>query len=86
METGFAPLFTGQVFFRPPGLHWRDSREAAEREVWHFRASTPGATDTRHGARRFLLGARWKTWMGRPGEDSAERKTAHVIVTPASLR
>ena len=53
VETGFAPLFTGQVFFRPPGLHWRDSREATEREVWHVRAPVVGAADTGHGARRF---------------------------------
>ena len=51
VETGFAPLFTGQVFFRPPGLRWRDSREATEREVWHVRAPVVGAADTGHGAR-----------------------------------
>jgi hypothetical protein len=53
VETGFAPLFTGQVFFWPIGLHWRDSREATEREVWHVRAPVVGAADTGHGGRRF---------------------------------
>ena len=31
VETGFAPLFTWQVFFRPSGLHCRDSRGATGR-------------------------------------------------------
>ena len=59
VEIGFAPLFTGQVFFQPPGLHWRDSREVTERtslrlragEGWHARAPVVGGPDTLHGAR-----------------------------------
>jgi hypothetical protein len=53
VEISFAPLFTGQVFFAPRGLHWRDSREATEQEGWHVRAPVVGAADKRQGEGRF---------------------------------
>jgi len=53
VETGFAPLFTGQVFFQLIGLHWRDSREATEREVRHLRGTVVAAASRRRGEGRF---------------------------------
>ena len=49
VETTFAPLFTGQVFFMPEGLHSRDSREVTGREVWHVRAGVAARADKRQG-------------------------------------
>ena len=49
VETGFAPLFTGQVFFAPEGLRERDSREGTEPEVWHARAPVVAASRKRQG-------------------------------------
>ena len=53
VETGFAPLFTGQVFFQLIGLHWRDSREATEREVRYVRGTVVAAASRRRGEGRF---------------------------------
>ena len=49
VESGFAPLFTGQLFFMPEGLHSGDSREATGREVWHARAGVAAGADKRQG-------------------------------------
>ena len=49
VEIGFIPLFTGQVFFGPEGLHCRDSREGPEPEVWHARAAMVAAARKRQG-------------------------------------
>jgi hypothetical protein len=53
VEIAFVPLFTGQVFFMPGGLHSGDSREATGREVWHARGPVVERRDKRQGEGRF---------------------------------
>ena len=76
VETGFIPLFTGQVFFRLPGLHWRDSRKATEREVWHVRGPVVAAADKRQGEGRF---------HPLPGSMTESKPTAPARIAPAGL-